>query len=259
MPGLSQFPTSRNTGPCFLTINLWPKVKRLMTLYLNSMNLITKTITLVTIFASISFAQIAITEINSSSDATDDWFELTNTGSSAVDITGWGFDDFPENLDNIALLEDITSIAAGESVVFFEFDDESGVALADQATDFRTAWGGLAGVQLGFHRGSGLGRDDGVSIFDASQALVAQEIYFDPAAAPEADLHAGESVGATDIDSAIFDLSSGTFIAPTLGSLGVFAASDGGLGSPGVSVPEPSSISMILFGCFAFALRRRRR
>ncbi len=216
------------------------------------MNLVSKTISFVVIFAGISSAQLAITEINSGSDATEDWFEITNAGSEPVDITGWGFDDNPENVDNIALLQNITSIAAGESVVFFEFDDEAG---DNQVNAFRTAWGGLDGVQVGFHTGSGLGRDDGVSIFDATPTLVLQQLYFDPALDPEADLHAGEWVGASDIDSAIWDPTSGTsspeFITPIFGALGVIAASDGGLGSPGAVVPEPTSISMILFGCVA--------
>lgn len=213
------------------------------------------------IIASAASAQVAITEFNSNSDATDDWFELTNGGMSAVDITGWGFDDFPEDVERIAPISGVTSIAPGESVVIIQFDDESDVPLLDQVQGFRDAWGGLAGVQVGSHAGSGLGRDDGVSIFDASATLVAQEIYFDPSADPEADLHAGASVGATNIDSAIWDPASGLedleFIAPVAGSLGVFTASDGGLGSPGV-VPEPSSSLLAIVGLLGLGMFRRK-
>ena len=120
-------------------------------------------------------------------------------------------------------------------------------------------------MQIGSHAGSGLGRDDGVSIFDASNTLVAQQIYFDPAADPEADLHAGEWAGGANIDSAIWDPTSGVenpmFTAPVLGQLGVFAATDGGLGSPGVVdiVPEPSTVSLTLLGLLGCALVGRRR
>ena len=155
----------------------------------------------------------------------------------------------------------MTSIAPGESVVIIQFDDESDIPLLTQVQDFRDAWGGLDGVQIGTHAGSGLGRDDGVSVFNADGALIAQQIYFDPAADPEADLHAGEWVGGANIDSAIWDPASGVespaFIAPVAGQLGVFAASDGGLGSPGV-VPEPSSSFLALVGLLSLGLVRRK-
>ena len=217
---------------------------------------------IVLLCVGVGSAQIAITEINSNSDATDDWFELTNAGVDAVDITGWGYDDYPEDAERIAPIRGVTSIGPGESVVIIQFDDESDVPLVDQLSEFRTAWGGLAGVQVGSHAGSGLGRDDGVSIFDASGTLVLQQLYFDPAADPEADLHAGEWVGGANIDSAIWDPASGTddpsFIAPVLGELGVYAASDGGLGSPGIAVPEPSAISIAFFALLGLAACRRR-
>ncbi len=212
-------------------------------------------------FAGVALGQVAITEINSNSDVTEDWFELTNAGSSAVDISDWGYDDFPEDVERIAPISGVTSIAAGESVVIVQFDDESEVPLLDQLQTFRDAWGGLEGVQVGTHAGSGLGRDDGVSIFNAEGMLVAQQIYFDPAADPEADLHAGEWVGGNNIDSAIWDPASGIespqFVAPAVGRLGAFAATDGGLGSPGV-VPEPSASLMAFAGLLAIGMLRRR-
>lgn len=214
--------------------------------------------------ASVASAQLAITEINSSSDATDDWFELTNAGADAVDVTGWGFDDYPEDTEKVVELEGVTMIAAGESAVFLQYDPDEG-PLADLLAGFREAWGGLDGVQVGFHRGSGLGRDDGVSVFNATGELALQQIYFDPAADPAPDVHAGEWVGATKIDSAIWDPNSGvaspSYIAPVLGQYGVFAASDGGLGSPGLSnaVPEPSSSALALVALLAGISFRRRR
>jgi len=226
------------------------------------------TLLLVTTLAS---AQLVVTEINSNSDATDDWFELTNIGAGSIDMTGWQFDDYEENIATaVPLLDgDLNGVivAPGESVVFVEYDADIGGTFADQIATFRSAWGGLSGVQVGMHQGSGLGRDDGVSIFDDSDTLVAQEIYFDPTLDPPADNHAGEWVGATNIDSAIWDPTSGTpststpafntFIAPTLGVFGVISASDGGLGSPGVVVPEPTASALALIGIVALLRRRR--
>lgn len=227
------------------------------------MKTVSRTLFLVVCLASLAHAQLAITEINSNSDATDDWFEITNVGGSAVDITGWGFDDYPEDVEKIVPLAGVSSIGAGESVVFLQLDEDLGTPAVDQIGMFRDAWGGLAGVQIGYHNGSGLGKDDGVTIFDADQMKVLQQIYFDPNLDPAADIHAGEWAGGTNIDSAIWDPSSDPsspmFTAPVAGQFGAFAASDGGLGSPGAAVPEPSSALMALAGCFALLALRRNR
>ena len=45
------------------------------------------------LFSSIGIqSQVRITEVMSSG-GTSDWFELTNFGTTAVDITGWKVDD----------------------------------------------------------------------------------------------------------------------------------------------------------------------
>ncbi len=49
-----------------------------------------------------------------------DWFELTNTGASAVDITGWKVDDNSHSPAQALALTGVSSIGAGQSVVFIE-------------------------------------------------------------------------------------------------------------------------------------------
>ena len=49
-----------------------------------------------------------------------DWFELTNIGSTAVNISGWKMDDNSNSFGNAVALRGVTSIAAGQSVVFIE-------------------------------------------------------------------------------------------------------------------------------------------
>ena len=49
-----------------------------------------------------------------------DWFELTNRGTSAVNISGWKFDDNSNSFASSVALSGITSIGAGESVIFLE-------------------------------------------------------------------------------------------------------------------------------------------
>ena len=62
-----------------------------------------------------------------------DWFEVTNTGSSAVDITGWKMDDNSHSIANAIALNGITTIAPGEAVIFIETAD-----LATTAAAFRS-------------------------------------------------------------------------------------------------------------------------
>ncbi len=102
-----------------------------------------------------------------------DWFEVTNTGPSAVDITGWKVDDNSNSSALAAPLRGLTSIPAGKSAVFFE-------GLADGSTDatitaaFSTAWFGSptlpSGFLIGAYGGPGVDLDnagDAVNLFDS--------------------------------------------------------------------------------------------
>ena len=109
-------------------------------------------------------SQVRITEVMSSG-GTSDWFELTNYGSTAIDITGWKVDDNSFNFATSVLLNGVTSIAPNERVMFCEN------ASAAYASTFRTFWGLAADVQVGTYTGSGIGLSssgDGVIVFNAS-------------------------------------------------------------------------------------------
>jgi uncharacterized protein YjiK len=96
-----------------------------------------------------------------------DWFELTNTGTHAANLTGFRVDDSSNGFSTAIALNGVTSIAPGESVVFIE----GSAATADA---FKTFWFGgsvPAGFQIGFYSGSGIGLStdgDAVNLFDAS-------------------------------------------------------------------------------------------
>jgi uncharacterized protein YjiK/2',3'-cyclic-nucleotide 2'-phosphodiesterase (5'-nucleotidase family) len=98
-----------------------------------------------------------------------DWFEVTNTSSSAIDITGWKFDDASAAFGSAVALNGITSIGAGESVIFIESSDPVAIAAA-----FRANWFGAsppASPRIGTYSGSGVGLStggDAVNLFDAS-------------------------------------------------------------------------------------------
>jgi len=114
-------------------------------------------------------AQVRITEAMSSSGTggTADWFEVTNFGSAAVDITGWKVDDSSFALITALALNGVTSIAVGKSVIFIEAKTETP---ATEVAAFKTFWGSsLDNISVGYYKGSGIsfGSDnDGAVIFD---------------------------------------------------------------------------------------------
>jgi Lamin Tail Domain len=96
-----------------------------------------------------------------------DWFEMTNAGTEAVDLTGWKMDDNSNSFSTAVALTGVASIAPGQSVVFIE----STVPVDIGA--FETAWFGgsvPSGFTVGTYGGPGVGlstNGDAVNLFDA--------------------------------------------------------------------------------------------
>ena len=184
-------------------------------------------------------AYLRVTEVMSSSGTggTNDWFEVTNYGSGAVDITGFRMDDNSFSFANSVLLSGITSIGAGESVIFVE----STSSTFDTAA-FRTFWGGLSGVQVGFYNGSGAGVSfssggDGAVVFNASGTEATARATFG---------------AATTGSSFYFDLAPNTGIVSTVGTIGTqvtFATTSslvntGSLGTA-IGIPAPGAVALL--------------
>ncbi|MFT3736798.1 MAG: lamin tail domain-containing protein [Rhodocyclaceae bacterium] len=197
-------------------------------------------------------AAIVITEVapwaSGNSPYAKDWFELTNTGSSAVNISGWKFDDSSNSFASAAALTGITSIAAGESVIFTE---------GSAAASFLSTWFGAAGkpgLQVGYYSGSGLGLStdgDAVNIFNAAGVK-----------------QTGVSFGVSDSSSPYqtFDNAAGLATVTQLsvvGTNGAFVAINdvAEIGSPGsiAAVPEASTYAMLLAGLGMIGVMSRRR
>ena len=123
-------------------------------------------------------ATIIISEVtpwsSGNSPVGSDWFEVTNTGNIAANITGWKMDDNSNAFGNSVALNGITSIAPGESVIFLETAN-----LAATAATFRNNWFGAnppAGLQIGNYSGSGVGLStggDAVNLYNAAGVLQA--------------------------------------------------------------------------------------
>lgn len=181
-------------------------------------------------------AIMRISEVMSNSLATNtpgsiyngDWFELTNFGDVAQDITGWKFDDSSFSFASSVALAGVTSVAAGESVVFIENVGGTNVA------DFKTFWGLGSTMQVGYYGGSGVGLSsagDGVAVFTADGTEI-NRVSFGAAPAYTSFFWTYDASGA---------LASNANGTPSVsGSGGAYTTSLGGasanVGSPGIAV-----------------------
>jgi hypothetical protein len=209
-------------------------------------------------FAAILPAQAAIivSEVapwsSGNSPLAADWFEVTNTGASAVVLTGWKFDDNSNSFASGLALTGISSIAAGESVIFIE-----SAAPATVVPAFISLWFGAsapAGLQIGTYSGAGAGLStggDAVNLFDSVGALQANVSFGASPAAPGPFATFDNAAGLTGAVSSF----------SVVGVNGAFAAAADAaeIGSPGTiaAVPEAGSLAMMGLGLAALASLRR--
>ncbi|MGY0392497.1 T9SS type A sorting domain-containing protein [Bizionia sp. KMM 8389] len=149
---------------------------------------------LVTYFMGFSQVSLQITEIwpgnEPGSNLTSDWFEITNTGTTAwvsgVDADLF-YDDDSQDPNNADIINGVTDIQPGEHVIIVIGNEED-------VTEFVTVWGSdynLTGIEIGYTDGSGLGGGgDGVTLFlggPTTESVVDFQSY------PDADLNGGQS------------------------------------------------------------------
>src|SRR5690606_9994478 len=112
---------------------------------------------LLMVATSSAHAELVITEIMSQSAhaGSIDWFEITNTGAAAVDLSGYQWEDDTARNPRPAFPSGV-SIAPGESIVVSNNQDP---------VQFRSNWGLAESVQVLIVNGPGLGSNDQVNLY----------------------------------------------------------------------------------------------
>jgi hypothetical protein len=218
--------------------------------------------------ATPAFAQLStlrITEAMSQSGTaptfTADWWEVTNFGSSAVDLTGWKMDDNSFDSTRAVALNGVSSIGAGESVVFLE--------TASPLTDipnFRSFWGGSAATAaIGSYTGAGVSLSstgDGIVLFNSGSAEATPRVTFGAATLGSSFFYQYASNGdpTTSPNTSAVVSTVGT----VNGQVTYLSATSvtQNIGSPGTAinaVPEPSTVALGSIGLAILAARAARR
>jgi hypothetical protein len=191
---------------------------------------------------------------SSASGYAADWFEVTNTGTSAVSLAGWSMDDNHDSFSAAVALTGVSSIAAGQTVVFVE---STGTTAAAVDAAFEAAWFGSAvpaGFTIGNYSGGNVGLSqsgDAVNLYNSSGTVMADVIF-----------------GSSSPTSGTFDNTAGLngVTLSTYSKVGVdgaFTSKNGEIGSPGIDsavspVPLPATVWLMMGGLLAMTYVNRR-
>lgn len=187
--------------------------------------------------AATSHAQVRITEwmYNGS-----EFVEFTNLGPSAVDFTGWSYDD-ESQLPGTVSLSGIGLLAAGASAILAE----------DDAQTFRSQWGLAASVAVVGGNTANLGRNDEINLYDAGGKLVDRLRYGDSSYVPGSIRTLNVSGNPASLLQLGQGMSAGWVLSAPGDLYGSVSSTTGMVGNPGsfaLAVPEPASMALMLGG-----------
>jgi hypothetical protein len=183
-----------------------------------------------------------------------EYFEITNVGSSAVDLTGWTQDDSTSDLSGgpgAHSLSDFGTLQPGESAVGTE---------GSNVAAFKTYWNlGPSVKVVAYGTSNNLGRADTINIYDNTNTRVDQLKFDDQNIG-------GPRTNGTSANIVFANLGQNHANLAVASSVGdIYGSYRGGggtgdLGNPGsYPVPEPATCLLLTLGATLLPVRRQRQ
>ena len=205
----------------------------------------------VTLFAATAQADMRITEFmyDGQIGTKGEYVEFTNVGSSAIDMTGWSFDD-NHRIAGVVPLGAFGTVAAGESVILTDAS----------AANFRTSWNLSNAVKVIGGNNTNLGREDEINLYDSSQTLIDTLTFGDDVDPYKGTIRARYYGGNPGSPSVLGTNNVADWVLSSVGdAFGSWKSANNDIGNPGqYVVPEPTSIVLALIGLAGLIGLRRR-
>jgi hypothetical protein len=165
-----------------------------------------------------------ITEFMYNSSGTGgEYVEFTNIGGTAVDMSGWSFDD-NSRLAGSQSLSAFGTVQPGESVIITELS----------AATFRTLWNLCATVKVIGGSTNGLGREDEINLYNATNTLIDRLTFGDQTYSPGSIRTTGKGGWVSATGLGMNDITKWT-LSGTSDSEASYSSTTPDIGSPGKS------------------------